>query len=177
MTTQDIALALQRAERVFRRRPASGMHDDAPATARWAGGTRVVSSHANGTQVATDMPAELGGSGDQVSPGWMFRAGLAACAATSIVMTAALEGIELTSLEVFANSRSDARALLGMTDVDGKSVSPGPSDMQLQVHISAQGVEADRLRALVEEGCRRSPIPNTVLNAVQMALRIDVGAA
>ena len=72
------------------------MHDDAPATARWQGGTpRRHVSHADGTQVPTDMPAELGGSGDQVTPGWLFRAGLASCAATSIVLAAAAEGIEL----------------------------------------------------------------------------------
>lgn len=174
MATQDIATALRRAEKVFRRRPTTGIHDDAPAAARWLGGTRVVSSHANGTQVATDMPAELGGSGDRVTPGWLFRAGLASCAATSIAMTAAAQEIELTSLEVFASSRSDTRALLGMSDVDGKPVPPGPSDLRLQVRISANGVEPARLRALVEEGCRRSPIPNAVLKAVPMALRIDV---
>jgi uncharacterized OsmC-like protein len=177
MTTQDIALALQRAEKVFRRRPATGMHEDATAAARWQGGTRVVSSHVNGTHVATDMPAELGGSGDKVSPGWLFRAGVASCAATSIVMTAAVEQIELASLEVIANSRSDARGLLGMTGDDGKPVPPGPSGLQLQVRISAEGVEPARLRDLVEEGFRRSPIPNAVLNAVPMALRIDVDAA
>lgn len=175
MTTQDVALALQRAEKVFRRRPKTGMHDDAGATARWQGGTRIVSNHANGTQVATDMPAELGGSGDKVSPGWLFRAGLASCAATTIVMAAAAEGIELKSLEVFASSRSDTRALLGMADADGKLVPAGPSDLQLQVRISADGVGPARLRALVEEGCRRSPIPNAVLKAVPMALHIDVG--
>ncbi|HSE12188.1 MAG TPA: OsmC family protein, partial [Rudaea sp.] len=177
MTMQDIATALRRAEKVFERRPQIGLHDDASATARWQGGTRVVSSHANGTEVATDMPAELGGTGDHVTPGWLFRAGLASCAATSIVMTAAAEEIELASLEVFASSRSDTRALLGMSDADGRLVPPGPSDLKLRVRICAQGVEPARLRALVEEGCRRSPIPNAVLNAVPMALHIDVGAA
>lgn len=176
MTIQDVTTALRRAEKVFARRPQIGMHDDAPATARWQGGMRVVSSHANGTEVATDMPPELGGTGDHVTPGWLFRAGLASCAATSIVMTAAAEEVELTSLEVFASSRSDTRALLGMADVDGKPVPAGPSELQLQVRISAQGVEPARLRALVEAGCRRSPIPNAVVNAVPMALRIDVGA-
>ena len=73
-----------------------GMHDDAPATARWRGGTRVVTSHANGIEIPTDMPGELGGSGDRVTPGWLFRAGLASCAATRIAMGAAAEGIELT---------------------------------------------------------------------------------
>jgi len=91
-----------------------GLLPDRPATARWERGTRVVASHANGAQMATDMPNELGGTGDGVTPGWLFRAGLASCAATSI--------------------------------------------------------------ALVEGGYRSSPIPNAVIGAVPVDLRIDVDA-
>jgi uncharacterized OsmC-like protein len=153
-----------------------GMHDDAPATARWERGTRVVASHANGTQVATDMPSELGGTGDKVTPGWLFRAGLASCAATSIALTAAANGIILTMLEVRATSRSDARGLLGMKDSTGAPVPAGPCDVQLHVRIAADGVEPVRLRALVEDGYRCSPIPNAVISAVPVDLRIDVDA-
>jgi uncharacterized OsmC-like protein len=177
MTTQNLAAALQRVETVLRRRPEMGLHDDAPATARLESGTRVVSSHANGTQMTTDMPAELGGSDDQVTPGWLFRAGLASCAATSIAMTAAADGIELATLEVRASSRSDVRGLLGMADAVGDPVYAGPCDMQLEVRIAAPGVSPERLRTLVENGYRCSPIPNAVRNAVPVALRIDVGDA
>ena len=117
MTMQDIATALQRVESALKRRPCGGTHDDPPATARWQTGLRVASSHANGTQVLTDMPAALGGSGDQVTPGWLLRAGLASCLATRIAMSAAAKGIELTFLEVLASSRSDARGLFGMVEV------------------------------------------------------------
>lgn len=177
MTTQEITTALRRAERALLRRPKSGMHDDARVSANWHGGTRVVASHENGTQVATDMPGDLGGSGDRVSPGWLFRASLASCAATSIVLTAAMHEIELESLEVCVSSRSDTRGLLGIAEADGRLVPPGPSALQVQVRILAPSVTAARLRALVEEGYRRSPIPNAVVNAVPMALHIDVGAA
>jgi uncharacterized OsmC-like protein len=167
---------MQRVEAVLRRRPEVGLHDDAPAAARWQGGTRVVSSHTNGTQMLTDMPGALGGSGDQVTPGWLFRAGLASCAATRIAMGAAAEGIELTTLEVLASSKSDTRGLLGMADADGQPVDAGPCDVQLLVRISAHGIEPARLRALVEASYRCSPIPNAVANAVPVDLRIDAGA-
>ena len=68
MTIEEIAAAVQRVESVLKRRPAAGIHDDAPATAHWQGGLRVMACHANGMHVLTDMPAELGGSGDQVTP-------------------------------------------------------------------------------------------------------------
>jgi uncharacterized OsmC-like protein len=174
MTTQNIAEALQRVEAVLQRRPEVGLHDDAPAVAQWKSGTRFVASHPNGLQMPTDMPAELGGTGDQVTPGWLFRAGLASCSATSVLLAAAAEGIELSALEVKAVSRSDTRGLLGMSDATGKPVYGGPSDVQLLVRIAAHGVSPQRLRALVEEGIRRSPVPNVVTHTTPLALHVDV---
>jgi uncharacterized OsmC-like protein len=177
MSMQDIAAAMQRVEGVLRRRPQAGVHDDAPATARWQGGTRSVASHANGTQVTTDMPTELGGSGDQVSPGWLFRAGLASCTATVVAMRAAAAGIELSMLEVRAGSRSDTRGLLNMEDQGGELVCAGPSDIQMHVRVSAPGISEERLRALVEESRRCSPIFVAVRDAMQVSVRTEVEVA
>jgi len=171
-----LAEALQRVSAVLQRRPEAGLHEDVPALARWEGGTRCVALHPQGLQMATDMPCELGGTGDQVTPGWLFRAGLASCAATSILMTAATEGIALSRLEVRATSRSDARGLLGLADEHGVPVYGGPGDMGLQVQIAAPGVPAERLRALVERGLRNSPVPNAVQQATALALQIETGA-
>ena len=174
MAAQDIAEALQRIESVLRRRPDSGLHDDAPATARWDGGTRMIASHPSGKQVLTDMPGEMGGSGDQVTPGWLFRAGLASCTATRIAMAAAAQGIALQTLELRASSRSDTRGLLGLADADGQAVSAAPQDVQLHVRIAAHGVASQRLRALVEDSYRCSPVPRAVQDAVPVALLIEV---
>jgi organic hydroperoxide reductase OsmC/OhrA len=176
MTIGDIAAAVQRLESVLKRRPASGIHDDAPATAQWQAGLRIVARHANGTQMVTDMPSELGGSGDQVTPGWVFRAGLASCLATRIAMGAATAGIELTLLEVLASSRSDARGLIGMADVSGETVGAGPRDVQLLVRIAAPGVSAKELQTLVEDSNRCAPISAAVRDVVPVALRIEVDA-
>jgi len=177
MTIEDIAAAVHRVESVLERRPATGIHDDAPATAQWQTGLRVVTRHANGTQMVTDMPAELGGTGDRVTPGWLFRAGLASCLATRIAMGAASVGIELTLLEVLASSRSDARGLLGMADVSGEPVGAGPRDVQLLVRIAAPGVSAETLQDLVEDSSRCSPISAAARDAVPVALRIEVEAS
>ena len=174
MATQDIAAAVQRLESVFRRRPTAALHDDTLATARWTGGLRVVASHANGTQIVSDMPLEVGGSGDRVSPGWLLRAGLASCTATSIAMAAAAQGIELQSLELEASSRSDARGILGMTDTDGALVSAGPHDVQLTVRIKAAGIPAEGLRKLVEYGGRCSPVLRALEEAIPVDLHIEV---
>jgi organic hydroperoxide reductase OsmC/OhrA len=173
MATEDIAAAMHRVESILRRRPETGLHDDAPATARWQSGTRIASSHSNGTQVHTDMPTELGGSGDQVTPGWLFRAGVASCLATCIAMRAAEAGIELSALEVRASSRSDLRGLFGMKDATGEVVCAGPCDVQLVVQVKAHGIAPEQLRSLVEESHRCSPMPAALRNAVPVALRID----
>ncbi|HXC09484.1 MAG TPA: OsmC family protein [Steroidobacteraceae bacterium] len=177
MTIQDIAAAVQRVESVLQRRPATGIHDDAPAIAHWQTDLRVVASHANGTQVLTDMPTELGGSGDKVTPGWLFRAGLASCLATCIAMDAAAGGIELTALDVLATSSSDLRGLFGMVDSTGAPVAAGPREIQIRVRIGAAGVSAERLRLLVEDSNRCSPVSAAARDAVPVALRIEVDGA
>jgi len=174
MSLHELAGALERAKTVLQRRPDMGLHEDAPATAIWQAGTRVVARHANGMQFTTDMPGELGGSGDQVTPGWLFRAGLAACATTSIVMRAASEGVALSMLEVRASSVSDARGLLDLTEADGAPVYAGPGDMRLQVRVAAKGVAGERLRQLVDTAVRCSPIPSAVQQATPVALQIDI---
>lgn len=177
MTREDIAAAVQRVESVLQRRPATGIHDDAPATAHWQTGLRVVASHANGTQMPTDMPTELGGSGDRVTPGWLFRAGIASCLTTCIAMDAATEGIDLATIEVKVTSRSDLRGMLGMVDSSGVAVGAGPNEIQIHVRISAAGVSAERLRHLVEHSNRCSPISAAARDAVPVALRVEVNPA
>jgi uncharacterized OsmC-like protein len=176
MSSEHIAAAVTRVQTVLRRRPDMGLQDDAPATATWQGDTRVVVAHDNGTKVPTDMPTELGGTGELVTPGWLFRAGLASCATTSITLAAAEQGIELGALEVRVSSRSDTRGQFGMLDERGEPVCAGPSEVTMSVRIAAPSVSSERLRALVEAGCRCSPVPDLVERATPLALRIDVDA-
>ena len=177
MSAQYVADAMERVEIVLRRRPDMGLHDDSPATARWRNSTRIRTSHENGIEVTTDMPGELGGTGDQVTPGWLMRAGLAACTATRIAMGAAAAGIELTRLELRASSRSDTRGMLGMTEPDGTRISAGPRDVELHVTIAAHGVPAEQLRALVEESHRCSPVPCAIQEETPVGLHIEVAGS
>jgi uncharacterized OsmC-like protein len=177
MSAEYVANALERAEVVLRRRPDMGMHDDSPAVALWRGSTRIVTNNGSGIEISTDMPSELGGTGDQVTPGWLLRAGLAACTATRIAMGAAREGIELTKLELRATSRSDTRGLLGMAESDGSPVGAGPQDVQLHVTIAAHGVPAEKLRALVEESHRCSPVPCAIQEETPVGLHIEVASS
>jgi uncharacterized OsmC-like protein len=176
MTAQDIAQALRRAEAVLQRKPGIGLHDDAPATARWDKDLTVISSHANGTEVATDMPRELGGGGERVTPGWLFRAGLASCVTTRIAMAAAAEGIGLSTLEILVSSRSDTRGVFGMAEPDGTVVGAGPVRVQMRVRIGAPGVSRERLQELVEYSYRCSPMLCAMESAVPVELNVEMTA-
>lgn len=173
MTTQQMAAAMQRMRDVLQRRPERGLHDDAGAVARWRGDTRIACHHPNGAQLVTDMPVELGGTGDQATPGWLFRAGLAACAATRIAMEAAACGIELSELEVRVDSRSDARGLLGMHSPDGSPVPSAPCEVQMRVRLRATGVPAETLQALVQRSRSCSPVAAAVEQALPLDWQID----
>lgn len=173
MASTDIATAMARVNAVLHKRPLAGIADDAPAASAWQGGLRVVSQYAGGAQALTDMPVELGGSGDQPSPGWLLRAALASCAVTRIAMAAAEAGIELQTLQASAHSRSDARGLLGLPDSDGTPVFAGPGDMTLRVCIGADGVAPQRLQALVDQAIALAPISQALAQPVQVALQIE----
>jgi organic hydroperoxide reductase OsmC/OhrA len=169
----DLAAAWRRVERALRRRPNTGLQDDAAATVQWTGGAKVVAIHANGTELRTDMPPQLGGDGAGVTPGWLLRAGLASCAATTIAMRAAVEGIELRTLQIIASSRSDTRGLLGMTDADGKQIPAGPRDVRLQVRISAaDATSPQKLRELVERSHQSSPVSCAMRDQIEVELHI-----
>ncbi|MBX3605956.1 MAG: OsmC family protein [Piscinibacter sp.] len=174
MSLSDIAAAQQRVVSVLRQRPAFGVQADAPALARWEGALRARTTHDNGTEVVTDMPAEIGGGASSVTPGWLLRAALASCAVTRIAMLAATEGLVLETLEARATSRSDARGLFGMADADGCIVTPGPGDVQLHVRIGAPGVAPERLRALVAASAPLSPVTSALQEPLTVAMHVDV---
>jgi uncharacterized OsmC-like protein len=171
---ETIANALQRVRAVFARRPQAARHSDEPAVARWEQGLRVRCGDANGAHVATDMPRELGGEGDEVTPGWLMRAALASCLATRIAMEAAEREMLITRLEVVASSESDVRGLFGMSDDAGERILPAPRDVRLQVRVAATNVSAKVLETMVEDSYRCSPVSAALESAVPIELRIEV---
>ncbi len=170
-----IAASIERLKAVITRRPDFAVQDDSPATARWDGGTKVVSSHASGHTMVTDMPPELGGEGRHVTPGWMFRAGIASCSATRIAMAAAEQGIVLSHLEVVADSTSDARGMLGMPGDAGVAVPAGASQVRLAVTIAADGVDDATLHQLVQSTNCLAPMSSNIERAVPLMLSVTVG--
>lgn len=177
MATAEIRAALERVESVLQRRPGLGLHADTEAIACWNKEVSAITRHPNGTEILTDMPPEFGGRGAAVTPGWLMRAGLAACTVTCIALAAAAQGIELDAVEVTAQSHSDARGVLGMEEPDATRVPAAPRAVQLRVRIGARGVSAERLRQLVEDTRRCSPVLCALEDAVPVSLQVEVTPA
>lgn len=173
MSSSDLAQAMQRFEAALTRRPEFGLHDDAPAQATLLQGTMVRVQHPSGAQVVTDMPAEFAGTGALPTPGWHFRAGLTACAATSIAMLAATREVTLSQLAIRAESRSDSCGLFGLPAANGALAGAAPVQLRMTVEIASPHRSPTDLRALVDTALERSPIPSLVRRAMKVELVVD----
>lgn len=169
MTDTAIREALERAKRVYTERPASARKANPSATAVLVDGLRCEINGPNGERAATDMPPPMGGTGSAPNPGWLLRASIASCTATTIAMRAALLGLALKKLEVSVHSESDARGLLGM---DGVSAELSP--VRMEVTVGADGASPEQLKALVEWTEDHSPVSCTLRHGVPIPLDIRV---
>lgn len=148
--------ALERAQRLFLDRPTAAKKS-LPATAVLQNGLECVISNAEGQMLVTDMAKALGGGGSGPSPGWLLRASLASCTATSIAMRAALHGIELRELEVTVHSDTDLRGAVG---IDG--VPMAMTGMRMSIRIGADNSSERTLREIVEWGATQSTVSATL---------------
>ena len=174
MSLESIANALRGTAAAFERKPSLGFGDDSTAAVSWSGGLRFEAEHPSGNRIVTDLNERLGGAGGQVTPGWLLRAGVGSCTASCIVLAAAVEGIELDCLEIRVDSRSDTRGVLGLSERGGERVDAAARDYRMSVTIGARNASPERLRALVAEGQRRSPIYLSLVEARPVAVDITV---
>jgi uncharacterized OsmC-like protein len=132
---------------------------DNPALARLVDGGR-----AAGDRLPRPPPAGR--------PGRIPGLALGSCAATTLAMRAAAEGVPLARVEVVVTSESDHRGLLGLDQVPA-----GPLQLRVRYRLEAPGVPADRLRALVAWAERHSPVSASTRRALPMEVELDLGEA
>jgi uncharacterized OsmC-like protein len=123
-----------------------------------------------GEQIDTDMPPSMGGGGSFPSPGWLFRAALAACSSTVIAMQAARLGIQLNLLEVSIEASADTRGILGQDD----TISAGYSSIRTEVRIGSENAKPEQLIEIVHWANSHSPVCCTVRDAPANTLHVVV---
>lgn len=149
--------------------------DEARYTDSWARATldeelRVEVEGPVGERIITDMPEGVGGRAEEPSPGWLYRAALASCVASTIGMEAAREGVRLTSLEVVVDSESDDRGILGMDP----EVPAGPLSSRIRIRGRADGGEDPSLLEVLERGAARCPVCDATKRAVTVTVETEV---
>jgi uncharacterized OsmC-like protein len=165
----DIRESIENAVRYVSEHPDEARYTDSFARATLDERLRAEVEGPAGERLVTDMPEGIGGRGERPSPGWLLRAAIASCVASTVGMEAAREGVTLRSLEVEVDSKSDDRGILGMDD----SVPSGPLTARVRVRAAAEGVEAGRLRKLIERGTGRCPVYDATARAIELTLEIE----
>ena len=171
MGSQDIATAVAGARAYLSAHPDEARYRDSAATAVVEDGLRVRVDGPDGASVTTDMVSAVGGGGSAPSPAWLFRAGYASCVATLITLAAAVEGVELTGLQVTVDSESDDRGILGIDE----SVSAGPLSLRVDVHVASASADEARVREIVEWGRSHCPVDDVARRAVPVEVTVQIG--
>lgn len=166
----DIRESIENAVRYLTQHPQEARYTDSYARATLGEALRVEVVGPGNERIVTDMPSSIGGRGEQPSPGWLFRAAMASCVASTIGMEVARENVTITSLEVEVDSESDDRGILGMDE----AVPPGPLSARIRIRARADGVEEGRLRELLERGAGRCTVSDATQRAVEVSLEIEV---
>ena len=171
MASNTIATAVAGAREYLSAHPEEARYRDSAATAVIEDGLRVRVEGPDGASVITDMVSAVGGGGSAPSPAWLFRAGHASCVATLITLAAAVEGVELTRLEVTVDSESDDRGILGIDP----AVPAGPLSLRVNVRIASATADEGRLREIVEWGRVHCPVDDLARRAVPVEVVVQVG--
>jgi uncharacterized OsmC-like protein len=167
---EAIREAIEKASRYLSENPDAAAGTDAAATAVREDGLRFRVEGPSGA-VTTDMSESVGGGATAPTPGWLMRAALAACDATTVAMEAARDGIELGELKVSVESESDFRGVLGIDP----AVSPGPVAVRVHIELTAPDATEEQLRAIVQRAEANSPVRDALAREVTMTTEIVTG--
>jgi uncharacterized OsmC-like protein len=167
---EAIRSAIETASGKLAEHPEMAVGTDAAATAVREEGLRFRVDGPQGA-ITTDMSESVGGAASAPTPGWLMRAALAACDATTVAMEAARGGIELSNLTVSVESDTDFRGVLG---VDG-SHHPGPLAVRVRIELAAAGASEEQLREIVRRAEARSPVRDALEREISMSTEVVTG--
>jgi uncharacterized OsmC-like protein len=169
--TDAIRASIEAARAYLGAHPDEARYTDSAATATLGDRLRVRVAGPAGEMLEMDMPSAVGGAGEHPSPGWMFRASIAACVASRAGMRAAELGLGGFRCSVEVDSESDDRGILGMD----ASVAAGPLSVRISLRLSADGTTRADLEALAAWAVEHCPVSEAL--GRQVPVRVDVTEA
>ena len=166
---ESIRQAVEAVSERLARDPKAGVGPDTAAVAVREHGLRFRITGPNG-EVFSDMASSVGGGATAPTPGWLMRAALAACDASTVVIEAARAGVELTDLKVTVESESDSRGALGLD----ASIPPRPLEVRVRIELAAANASAEELRELAERAEARSVVGDALARPVSVITEVVV---
>ena len=166
--SESIRDAIAGASQWLNEHPDRARYTDSLATARLESGLRVTVEGPNGESLTTDMPNAVGGAESAISPGWAFRAAMAACLLSVATMRAAQLGVAGFGCEVDVDSESDDRGILGL---DG-GVPAGPLAVRIGFRMRADVLDMATLEEIAAWAVDHCPVSEGIGRKVPV--RFDV---
>lgn len=166
--SKEIRAAIEAAASWVREHPDEAHYTDTLATARLEDGLRVAVTGPDGASLTTDMPNAVGGSGSAASPGWAFRAAMAACVLSLATMRAAQLGVEGFFCEVDVDSESDDRGILGLDE----SVPAGPEAIRIGFRMRAESADGAELEGIAGWAVAHCPVSEAAGRAVPVSVEV-----
>jgi uncharacterized OsmC-like protein len=167
----SIGAAIGNAVEYLTEHPDEARYTDSTAVASLNSGLAVTVQDPAGRTIRTDMPTSVGGGDTEPSPGWLFRAAIAACDVTLIAMRAAMLGVEVTDVQVTIDSEPDDRGIIGID----ASVPAGPLNVRTRVRVTARGIDEQVLRELVDWAVEHCPVCDATKRAVPVSVEVEAG--
>jgi uncharacterized OsmC-like protein len=124
--------------------------------------------------IPMDEPAGIGGSDTAPNMVEVVLGAYGSCLTTGLVANAALEGIELTRVEVELEGDLDLRGFFGLADPE--QVWPGYSDVRATVRLEAPNATPAQLEELYARVVRTSPVGSTIARPVPITTELVIGA-
>jgi uncharacterized OsmC-like protein len=166
----SISEAVARASAYLAEHPDEARYRDSSAVARLTDDLHVAVSGPGGETLSTDMPRGIGGSATLPSPGWYFRAALAACVASLIGIRAGMLGVPLPpgSVEVSVDSESDDRGILALDD----AIPAGALSLRIVVSVAPGGLQREHAESIARWAVDHCPVSDTARRAVPIELLV-----
>ncbi len=128
---------------------------------------RTEMSYENGKQVIeVDSPSYLGGSGSRLGPMAYCIAGITSCFISTFATVAAMEGVELTKLNVAAECSINFAKTLDVAD------EPITEGIDVAIEARSSNADNEKLRRLVTMAEERCPAIYSMTHIIKVNARI-----